>query len=166
MKVIRKQKKQKQKVRVVNKKQQTQLWKVRKKKYSAYPYVITISFFRTNVFLTASDLRGRIKYWTNAGRLGFKGSEKTAYMAIVTVAEAFFKKIRNSRIKYVFLKFKNFRRPRAAIKKVIRKLKKEKYRKLRYLGIWTELHVSFNGCRRKKLRRKRQKRYSRARTQY
>lgn len=158
MKIVRKQKKKsKKKQRLEQPKKQYKRWKIRSKKYSDYPYIITVSFFRRNVFLTASDLQGRIKVWTNAGRWGFKGRNKKEYMAIVTVAENFFRKVANFGIRFVFLKFKNFRNPRAAIKKAIRKHKRKKNSRLRlkYLGIWTELHVSFNGCRRKKLRRKR-----------
>ena len=195
MKVIRKEKKsKKQKQRSELKKKIYNPWKVRSKKYSEYPYVVTVSFFRKNLFLSASDLRGRIKFWTNAGRLGFKGADKTQYMAIVTVAEKFFKKLIRYGIRDVFLKFKNYKRPRNAIKKAIKNLElagpqtKQKFknwkwitklvkgkrkrikiwtqnssrtnsvRKVRFLGIWTELHVSFNGCRNKKQRRKRQRR--------
>ena len=37
-------------------------------------------------------------------------------------------------------------------------MKYGKPRKIRFLGIWTELHVSFNGCRKRKDRRKRSRR--------
>lgn len=204
MKVVRKEKlnKKKKQKQIIEQKKIYTPWKVRSKKYSEYPYIVTVSFFRKNVFLSASDLRGRIKYWTNAGRLGFKGGDKTQYMAIVTVAESFFKKLTRYGIRDVFLKFKNYKRPRNAIKKAIRNLKltgskrRKKYkiirrlkwkwvpikgkngkkknkriqvwmtmkkkrkgvRKVRFLGIWTELHVSFNGCRNKKQRRKRHRR--------
>lgn len=203
MKIVRKEKiiKNKKQKQVIEQKKVYTPWKVRSKKYSEYPYIVTVSFFRKNVFLSASDLRGRIKYWTNAGRLGFKGGDKTQYMAIVTVAESFFKKLTRYGIRDIFLKFKNYKRPRNAIKKAIRNLKltgsrrrkknqtirrwkwqwvpikgkKTKkrmrilmnikktrklkgFRKVRFLGIWTELHVSFNGCRNKKQRRKRHRR--------
>lgn len=190
MKVTRKEKKnKKQKQRVDIKKGIYNPWKVRSKKYSEYPYIITVSFFRKNVFLSASDLRGRIKLWTNAGRLGFKGADKTQYLSVVTVAEKFFKKLMRYGIRDVFLKFNNYKRSRFAIKKAIKKLKlpgSRRYRslvkrwvwrkvngkrkrvqelvkpkgkrKIRFLGIWTELHVSFNGCRKRKDRRKRQRR--------
>ena len=198
MRVVRKEKKNKKQKQIVEQKKKVYIpWKVRSKKYSKYPYIITVSFFRKNVFLSASDLRGRIKCWTNAGRLGFKGADKTQYMAIVTVAESFFKRLTRYGIRDVFVKFKNYKRPRHAIKKAIKNLKlagrkgrrrrnknktlqnwkwqtrylkgkriREKVffkapqnrRKIRFLGIWTELHVSFNGCRNKKHRRKRQRR--------
>lgn len=203
MKIVRKEKKNK-KNKTVNVNVKTPdytLWKVREKKYSEYPYIVTVSFFRKNVFISASDLRGRIKLWTNAGRFKFKGADKIQYLAIVEVAQKFFKKLLNYGIRDIFLKFSNFRRPRAAIRKAIRSLKlggkKRKYaykprkkwvnvetkikingkirtrikkiqktfwrrkrgnRKLRFLGIWTELHISFNGCRNKKQRRKRHRR--------
>lgn len=180
MKIVRREKKNKRhNQRLELKKKTYNPWKVRSKKYSEYPYVVTVSFFRKNVFLSASDLRGRIKFWTNAGRLGFKGADKTQYMAVVTVAEKFFKKLVRYGIRDVFLKFKNYKRSRNAIKRAIKKLKltgkktrwkkfklggKTKNQKLygtrqvRFLGIWTELHISFNGCRKKKERRKRQRR--------
>lgn len=189
MRIVRKEKKnkkQKQKQRKEHKKIYTP-WKVRAKKYSEYPYIVTVSFFRKNVFLSASDFRGRIKFWTNAGRLGFKGSDKTHYMAVVTIAEKFFKKLRRYGIRKIFLKFKNYKRPRNAIRKALKKLrilyrsrkphwktksiikngKRIKHRvkgytkwwpKFKVIGIWTELHVSFNGCRNKKQRRKRHRR--------
>lgn len=205
MRIVRKEKKnkkQKQKQRIEHKKIYNP-WKVRSKKYSEYPYIVTVSFFRKNVFLSASDFRGRIKVWTNAGRLGFKGADKTQYMAVVAIAQKFFKKLRRYGIRKIFLKFKNYKRPRHAIKKALRKLRimtrsyRNRYRKcwttkiikkngkklkgrvkfskgakgykrskrykrggvnVKILGIWTELHVSFNGCRNKKQRRKRHRR--------
>jgi hypothetical protein len=44
-------------------------------------------------------------------------------MAIVTVAEAFFKKLSRYGIRDIFLKFKNYKRSRNAIKKAIKNLK-------------------------------------------
>lgn len=188
MKITRKEKKNnKIKQRLDIKKGTYTPWKVRSKKYSKYPYIITVSFFRKNLFLSVSDICGRIKLWTNAGRLGFKGTDKTQYLSVVTIAEKFFKKLIRYGIRDVFLKFNNYKRSRHAIKKAIKKLKlapkRKKYqkkqgklvwvtingkkkrimkygkpRKIRFLGIWTELHVSFNGCRKRKDRRKRSRR--------
>lgn len=211
MRIVRKEKKKnKKKQRVEQNKGGYRPWKVRSKKYSEYPYVVTVSFFRKTIFLSASDLRGRIKLWTNAGRLGFKGGDRTQFLAIVEVAQKFFKKLPRYGIRDVFLKFNNFRRSRHAIRKAIRKLKltgkrgpkkqpnrwkwvkrngkrikikkqvrrrkklqqsfklkstnikpKRGSRKVRFLGIWTELNISFNGCRDKKKRRKRKRRRAR-----
>lgn len=188
MRIVRKEKKnKKQKQRIVQTNKIYNPWKVRSKKYSEYPYIVTVSFFRKNIFLSASDFRGRIKVWTNAGRLGFKGADKTQYMAVVAIAQKFFKKLRRHGIRKIFLKFKNYKRPRHAIKKALKKLRvisrskwcwrtklvkkhgkkitikiKTKVGKkglnLKILGMWTELHVSFNGCRNKKQRRKRHRR--------
>jgi ribosomal protein S11 len=123
MRVVRKEKKNKNKNKkqVVEQKKVYIPWKIRSKKYSEYPYIVTVSFFKKNVFLSASDLRGRIKYWTNAGRLGFKGRDKTQFLALITIAQNFFKKLTRYGIRDVFLKFKNFKRTRYAIKKAIRK---------------------------------------------
>lgn len=193
MKVIRKQKKnKKQKQKILGTKELYNPWQGRSKQYSEYPYIVTVSFFRKNVFLSASDITGKIKLWINAGRLGFKGADKIQYIAVIAVAEKFFKRLVRYGIRHVFLKFKNYKRPRAAIKKAIKKLRltkvkkfpatrktvwkklKGRYRKitqwvrgkripskLHFLGIWTELHVSFNGCRKKKQRRKRHRRRAR-----
>ena len=156
MRIVRKSKKKvKKKERLEEPNKQYNLWQTRSKKFSKYPYIITVSFFRRNFFLTASDLRGRIKLWTNSGRFGFKGRYKKDFMVIMTVADKFFKRLKKYGIKYVFLKFKNFRRSRHAIRKVLQKHRKYSKPYLRFIGIWTEMHVSFNGCRKKKLRRKR-----------
>ncbi len=178
MRITRREKKnKKQKQRLEAKKKIYSPWKGRSKKYSEYPYVVTVSFFRKNLFLSASDLCGRIKYWISAGRGGFKGKDKQNHLAIVTIAEKFFSKLVRYGIRDVFLKFKNYKRNRYAIRKAIRKKKllgarrrrrfkwkgRKKIRgnrKMRFLGIWTELHISFNGCRKKKQRRKRSKRHT------
>lgn len=228
MRIKRKEKKEiKKKKRLEQKKGGYIPWKVRSKKYSEYPYVVTVSVFRKTLFLSASDLRGRIKVWLNVGRLGYTGRNRTQYAALVAVAQQFFKKLPRYGIRDVFLRFSNIKRARHAIRKAIRKLKlagqqrnskyKSKHkpkpkpkpktqwkwlrikkkskrvkigtgqifrmrnrrvrikvkvkeqpktpkrgsRKVRFLGIWTELHISFNGCRNKKKRRKRKRRRAR-----
>lgn len=165
MKIRRKPSKKKNKnlLRKEQSKKVYKRWTTRPRKYSRLPYLITVSFFRRNIFFTAADFQGRIKVWTNAGRFGFKGRNKTEYMAIITVTQGFLKKVWNYGIRYVFFKFKNFRRSRNAIRKALRMNKKKKQYRLKFLGIWTELHISFNGCRHKKLRRKRKRRKARRR---
>jgi hypothetical protein len=80
-------------------------------------------------------------------------------MALITVTTNFLKKLYKYGIRYVFFKFKNYRRGRFAIRKALRRIKR-KFR-FKFLALFTELHVSFNGCRKKKLRRKRKRRYAR-----
>ena len=129
-------------------------WSVRKRTPSPYPHLITISYSRTNVFFLVADIKGHTKGWLSTGRLGFKNKDKTTYMAIVRVTELFWKKVWTLGIRTVFLRFKNVskRSTRSAIKKGLRKIRR--IYPLKYLGIFANLRVSFNGCRRKKKRRK------------
>ena len=50
---------------------------------------MTISYYKTNVFFTAADIKGHTRALTSTGRSGFKNKDKTAYMAIVRVTELF-----------------------------------------------------------------------------
>jgi hypothetical protein len=36
-------------------------WVIRKKTISPYPYLITISYYKSNVFFTAADIKGHTK---------------------------------------------------------------------------------------------------------
>ena len=36
-------------------------WALRKKTFSPYPYVITVSNYKSNVFFTAADIQGKTK---------------------------------------------------------------------------------------------------------
>jgi len=120
MKISRKQKKNQKKLKKSAPRKNYKPWATRSPKYSDFPYLITVSFFRRNLFLTAADFQGRIKVWTNAGRVGFKGRTKTEYLALITVTQDCLKKVWMYGIRHVFLKFKNFRRARNAIRKAIR----------------------------------------------
>lgn len=136
-------------------------WLARPQKYSRFPYLITVSEFRRNIFLTAADFQGHIKLWTNAGRSGFKGRNKTESVAITSLTKTFLKKVWDYGIRTVFFKFKHCRRAQHAVKKALRTNRFTKKNNLKFLGVWTELNLSFNGCRRKKLRRKKRRRRSR-----
>ena len=129
-------------------------WVTRKKTFSPYPYIITISYYRSNIFFTVADIQGKTKAWISTGRGGFKNKDKTTYMAIVKVAELFFKKVWSLGIRRVILRFKNLYRrgTRSAIRNSIKKIR-HRY-SLKYLGILAEAQIAFNGCRKKKLRRK------------
>lgn len=204
MRIKRKQKKGKPKNIIQKSKLNKEKWKKKRKKYSKYPYLITISVLRKNVYLSACNLKGHIKLWTNTGCLQFKNKEKTNFFAIITTSQLFFKNLLRYGIRDIFIKFNGYQRARFAIRKVIKLLKlpkskrrlvwqekeytkmefNKKYlkskkvdkyikvtkikryttwakrkRKVRFLGIWTELNISFNGCRKKKLKRKRKRRY-------
>jgi hypothetical protein len=36
-------------------------WIARRKTFSPYPYILTISYYKTNVFFTVADIEGRTK---------------------------------------------------------------------------------------------------------
>lgn len=129
-------------------------WIVRRKTFSPYPYILTISYYKTNVFFTIADIEGRTKGWSSTGRFGFKKKDKTAYMAIVKVTEQFMKKIWSLGIRRVLLKFKNVykRDTRFAIRNSLRK-NWQSY-PFKYLGILFQMQIAFNGCRKKKQRRR------------
>lgn len=138
-------------------------WKTRpRKKVSLYPYIISISQYRRNLFLTVADFRGRIKLWTSMGIGGYKNKEKLDYLAVFPTVIKFLKILKKRKILRFFFIFKNLRRirgARIAFQKVFFSfVKKTKKNKLLLLGCWTQLHMSFNGCRSKKKRRKRKRR--------
>jgi ribosomal protein S11 len=60
---------------------------------SKVPYIVVITKTPNNLFLAATDFSGNTKLWESSGRCGFKGKSKTAYMAVVTTTEEFFKKV-------------------------------------------------------------------------
>lgn len=145
-------KRNKKKLRISQKLPVRKRWVTKNKTFSDNPYVITVSHYRRNIFFTASDIEGHTKLWVNSGRCGFKGREKTNKMAVLTVANVFFKKLRLFGIKEAIFKFKNFNKNRWHIRKAIRRFRWK--RRLKLLGFFIETQISFNGCRTKKKRKK------------
>jgi len=129
-------------------------WVVRRKTISPYPYLITISYYKSNVFFTVADIKGHTKGWTSTGRMGFKNKDKTTYMALIRVTELFYKKVWSLGVRRAILKFRNLvkRGPRAAIRNGLRKIRR--LYPVKYIGLLAETQISFNGCRKKKIRRK------------
>ena len=129
-------------------------WITRKKTISPYPYLLTISYYKSNVFFTVADIKGHTKGWTSTGRMGFKNKDKTTYMALIRVTELFYKKVWSLGVRRAILKFRNLskRGPRAAIRNGLRKIRR--LYPVKYLGLLAETQISFNGCRKKKKRRK------------
>ena len=140
------------KLRLIQKSSVKKRWVNRKKTFSNYPYVITVSRYRRNIFFTAANLKGQTKLWISSGRCGFQGRNKINKMAVLTVANAFFNKVWSYGIRYVIFKYKNYNRNRWQIKKAIKRIKKR--RRLRILGFFIETQITFNGCRTKKKKRK------------
>jgi ribosomal protein S11 len=57
------------------------------------PYIVVITRTPNNLFLNATDFAGNTKIWESSGHCGFHGKSKTAYMAIITTTDEFFKKV-------------------------------------------------------------------------
>ena len=126
----------------------------RKKIFSPYPYIITVSYYKTNVFFSVADIEGQTKAWTSTGRSDFKNKDKTTYMAVIRVTELFYRRLWNLGIRRVLFKFHNLRKrnTRFAVKNGLRKIRKSI--SLKYLGFFARTQLAFNGCRKKKKRRK------------
>lgn len=127
-------------------------WISKRKTFSDNPYVITISHYRRNIFFTAANIKCQTKLWINAGRCGFKGRNKINKMAVLTVANTFFKKLVNYGIKFAIFRYKNYNKNRFQIQKALRRLQLK--RRLKLVGFLIETQIAFNGCRTKKKRRK------------
>lgn len=147
----------KKKFNVINKKQkndlkQKKIPKIIYKAGSKNPYIVIITKTPNNLFLTATDFSGKTIIWESSGKCGFRGKSKTAYMAVVTTTEEFFKKVWQAGIRYVFLKTKGFLGPKRNLKKII-DLTVKKY-SLKFIGIEYKITTAFNGCKKKKRKRK------------
>ena len=154
MKKIQKNKKKMKKVRKIIAAPVKKRWILRKKTFSPYPYIITISYYKTNIFFTVADIQGQTKMWTSTGRAGFKNKDKTTYMAVVRVTEIFYKRLWNWGVRSVLFKFHNLykKSTRFAVRHSMRKFR-SKFA-LKYIGFLARTQISFNGCRKKKQRRK------------
>lgn len=126
-------------------------WEKKKKTFSQYPYIVTVSFYRKNVFFILADIQGRTKVWTSSGRLKFRGRDKTTYMAVLEISDFFFKKLwRYGRIRAI-LRLKNAKRGnRFAVRKTLRRLRKRSL--IKFIGFFMQTSIAFNGCRKKKKR--------------
>ena len=127
-------------------------WSAKRKSFSEYPYVITVSMFRRNVFFNAANFKGQTKIWLNSGKCGFKGRNKIEYLALTSVAEIFFRRVWIFGIRRAIFRYKNFNRKRWAIRKALRRTLRRC--PIKILGFFIETQIAFNGCRRKKKRRK------------
>jgi ribosomal protein S11 len=126
--------------------------KVQKKTFSPYPYIMTVSYYKSNVFFTVADIEGHTKIWTSSGRSGFKSKDKTTYMAVVRVMSLFLKKVWAIGIRHMILKFRNLYTLEAsfAVRFILRKFR-QRYL-FKYLGFIIQNQMAFNGCRKKKRR--------------
>lgn len=119
----------------------------------SYPYILNITTINHNIFFNLTDLSGNTKIWTNAGRLGFKGKDKSSYMAIMHITSEFFKKIISSGIHFLILKYNGQSKQQRPVKKAIRRVLKKTKTNIQIIGIEMHLSTPFGGCRAKKKRR-------------
>jgi ribosomal protein S11 len=123
-------------------------------------YIIDISFSRSNTFLQVSDSSGKLKFFSSAGYFNVKGrkSKKSRFNVFKHFYSILTAKLKFLRNKPIALHLKNVSYQKSW---VIRKLKTKFFIKI--IKIFNLF--PFNGCRRKKIRRKKfKKRIKRTRT--
>lgn len=146
------------KLKTIEKKNQNNLLRIKKvpklinRIITLLPHYIIITKTPNNFFLAATDFSGKTKILVSPGHFGFRGKSKTAFMAVATTTEEFFKKVWNFGIRIVFFKTHGFLGPRRNLKKTIETILKT-YR-FKYIGFESNIVTSFNGCKKKKGRRK------------
>ena len=124
-------------------------FKMLPKKSSLVTYIINISFLRTNVTLQVMDVTGKLKFFCSAGSVNFKGKQKRARLLVLNrLINFFISRVKFLKGKPIGLHLKNVGNTKFLI---IRKLKHKFFIKI----IKTFELFPHNGCRKKKLRRKR-----------
>lgn len=115
-------------------------------------YIVSIFFSRTNILLHVMDFSGKLKFFYSAGSFKFSGKSKKAKSLVL---KKFYRIILN---KLTFLKYKpiSLHLENVGFNKfwVIKKLKRRLFIKV----IKSFSSYSYNGCRKKKIRRKKFKR--------
>ena len=111
-------------------------------------YIITISFLKANTTIHISDTKGNLKAFYSAGNVGLTGKQKRKRrIAISKLISLILKKTTFLGSKPVALHLKNVNFYKNLI---VRKLKRNLY--LKIIKIFNQ--APYNGCRKKKLRRK------------
>lgn len=111
-------------------------------------YTIDISFSRVNTLLNVTDFSGKLKFFCSAGNLSYKGNSKKARTLVVkSMINFLIKKFVVLKSKPIALNLKNVK----FLKFWIVKLFKKKF----FIQIVKNFNTySYNGCRKKKVRRK------------
>jgi ribosomal protein S11 len=116
-------------------------------------YIIDITFSRSNTFLHVMDSSGKLKFFCSAGHLQYKGrrNKKSRFAVFKSIYHVLLTKLRFLKGKPIALHLKNVGLKRFWI---IKKLKTHFFIKL--VKIFN--FFPFNGCRKKKVKRKKFKR--------
>lgn len=112
-------------------------------------YIIDITFSRSNTFLNVMDASGKLKFFCSAGHLQFKGkrNKKSRFLVFKSICRILITKLKFLKGKPIALHLKNVGFKRFQI---IKKLKTHFFIKLvKVFNLFP-----FNGCRKKKVRRK------------
>lgn len=114
-------------------------------------YIIDITFSRSNTFLHVMDSKGQLKFFASAGHFKYKGKNKKFRLNVLkSVYKVLLTKLKYLKNKPIALHLKN-----VGFNKfwIIKKLKSKFYIKtIKVFNLFP-----FNGCRNKKIRRKKMK---------
>jgi len=110
-------------------------------------YILNIHVSNSNIILSVTDKNGNLISYYTAGKLGFKGSQKTKKYTLITILKNFIYNLNYLNNTTVIVKFKGITRNQNLI---VKKLKEKLFIKA---IIYNNL-LPHNGCRPKKIRRK------------
>ena len=111
-------------------------------------YILNISFLKTNTTVHFSDMKGNVKFFYSAGNLNLKGKQKIKRKTVIgQLIKVLFKKISFLKKKPIALHLNNVKFYKRTITKQLKKVFFIKVIKSFNL-------ISYNGCRKKKIRRK------------
>lgn len=119
-----------------------------KKDLTAVCYIITISFLKANTIINLSDIKGNIKLFYSAGNIGLIGKQKIKRrIAINKLISLLLKKTTFVKDKPIALHLNNVK----FYKQIIVKQLKRNF----FIRIIKSFNLTpYNGCRKKKIRRK------------
>lgn len=111
-------------------------------------YIVTITFLKANIMIHVSDTAGNVKWFCSSGSINITGKRKKQRRSVVLKLILFlFKKVSFLANKPVALHLNNVGSHQTFI---VKKLKKEIFIKI----VKSFNQTAYNGCRKKKIRRK------------
>jgi ribosomal protein S11 len=116
---------------------------------------IIINFHRSNLFINLQEVHGLSHRWTSTGMFGFKRRNRNKFQSVIHQFIKFIKYITYLGDLYPFFVLNGMpkRRNYRAILKGVR-YSKRNFKKISWRGILATTPRAFNGCRRRKLKRK------------
>jgi len=117
------------------------------KSFTRVEFCVHIFSSSNNTILTLTDLNGKVKAWSSAGSVGFRGSRRSTSYAAQQAGDSLAKKIQKLDIQDVNVEVKGFGAGREA---AVRGLK---LGGLKIRNIRDRTNIPHNGCRAPKKRR-------------